>query len=85
MVEGSTPDRLRAAAERDVLTDADSRTLTDAFELALELRIGHHMEQLAAGAMPDDRLEPAAISPLTRDHLRDVFRAVSGVQRSLRE
>ena len=42
------------------------------------------MEQLAAGASADDQLEPAAISPLTRDHLRDVFRAVAGVQRGLR-
>jgi hypothetical protein len=42
------------------------------------------MQQLAAGAQPDDRLEAAAISPLTRDHLRDVFRAVTAVQRSLR-
>ena len=67
-----------------MLSDADARTLTDAFELALELRIGHHMEQLAAGRRPDDQLVPAAISPLMRDHLRDVFRAVSAVQRGLR-
>jgi CBS domain-containing protein len=67
-----------------VLSEADAGTLSDAFELALELRVGHHMQQLAAGARPDDRIEPTAISPLTRDHLRDVFRAVSGVQRGLR-
>ncbi len=84
LVEGSTSDRLRAAAEEGVLRDADARTLTDAFELALELRIGHHMRQLAAGQRADDMIDPAAISPLTRDHLRDVFRAVAGVQRGLR-
>jgi CBS domain-containing protein len=83
-VEGSTPERLQAAANEGVLSDSDARTLTDAFELALELRVAHHMEQLAAGRQPDDQLEPAAISPLTRDHLRDVFRAVAGVQRNLR-
>jgi CBS domain-containing protein len=83
--DGSTPERLAAAAEGGVFGAADARTLTDAFELALELRIGHHMTQLAAGEVPDDQLDPAAISPLTRDHLRDVFRAVAGVQRTLRE
>ena len=67
-----------------MLSDADSRTLIDAFELALELRIGHHMEQLGAGSKPDDWIEIAAISPLMRDHLRDVFRSVAGVQRGLR-
>jgi CBS domain-containing protein len=85
IVEGSTPQRLRAAAQEGVVSDADARTLTDAFELALELRIGHHMQQLAAGSQPDDQLEPAAMSPLTRDYLRDVFRAVTGVQRGLRQ
>jgi CBS domain-containing protein len=85
VVEGSTPERLRIAAQKGVLGDADSRTLIDAFELALELRVTHHMQQLADGSPADDSLEPAAISPLTRDHLRDVFRAVASVQRRLRE
>jgi CBS domain-containing protein len=83
LVEGSTIDKLRAGGADGVLGDADARTLADAFELALELRIGHHMEQLAAGVAPDDLLDPATISPLTRDHLRDVFRAIAGVQRRL--
>jgi CBS domain-containing protein len=82
--EGSTPERLAAAAQGGVLTDADAATLTEAFELALELRIGHHMQQFAAGEAPNDELDPRAMSPLTRDHLRDVFRAVAGVQRTLR-
>jgi hypothetical protein len=42
------------------------------------------MEQLAAGRPADDHVETATISPLVRDHLRDVFRAVAGVQRRLR-
>jgi hypothetical protein len=42
------------------------------------------MERLAAGAPPDDQIDPAEISPLMRDHLRDVFRAVGSVQRRLR-
>jgi CBS domain-containing protein len=85
VVEGSTPERLRAAAEAGgALSDDDARTLSEAFELALELRIAHHMERLAAGAAPDDQIDPAEISPLMRDHLRDVFRAVGSVQRRLR-
>ncbi|MGZ4231278.1 MAG: putative nucleotidyltransferase substrate binding domain-containing protein, partial [Solirubrobacteraceae bacterium] len=85
VVEGSTPDRLRAAGAASVLDDGDSQTLVDAFELAFELRIDNHMRQLAQGAAPDDRIETAAISPLTRDYLRDVFRAVTAVQRRLSE
>lgn len=84
VVEGSTPERLLAAGNAGVLRRDDARTLADAFEVALELRIGHHMERLAAGHAPDDLLDPAAVSPLMRDHLRDVFRAVASVQRRLR-
>jgi CBS domain-containing protein len=84
VVEGSTPERLHAAAAAGVLSDADARTLADAFDLALELRIGHHMSRVAEGRAPDDQIEPAEVSPLMRDHLRDVFRAVTSVQRRLR-
>jgi CBS domain-containing protein len=84
VVEGSTPERLRAAAECGALRDEDARTLSEAFELGLELRIDHHMDQLAQGRPPDDELDCARISPLLRDHLRDVFRAISAVQGGLR-
>ncbi len=84
VVEGSTPERLQAAADCGALGDEEARTLADAFELGLELRIDHHMEQLAQGRVPDDELDCARISPLLRDHLRDVFRAVRAVQGGLR-
>ncbi|HWC86494.1 MAG TPA: putative nucleotidyltransferase substrate binding domain-containing protein [Solirubrobacteraceae bacterium] len=80
---GSTLDRLRAAAGAGVIGDADALTLADAFETVYELRIAHHMEQLAAGEAADDLLDPALMSPLTRDHLRDVFRAIAAAQRKL--
>jgi CBS domain-containing protein len=84
VVEGSTPERLLAAASSGVLSDGEARTLADAFDLALELRIGHHMSRIGAGQPPDDEIELAEISPLMRDTLRDVFRAVTSVQRRLR-
>jgi CBS domain-containing protein len=82
--EGSTPERLRAAAAEGVLRDSQAQTLSEAFELVLQLRIAHQLEQLTAGEAADDLLDPAAMSPLTRGHLRDVFRAVSTVTRELR-
>jgi len=82
--EVSTPERLQAAAADGVLRESQASTLAEAFKLALELRIVHQLEQLAAGEPPDDLLDPAAMSPLTRGHLRDVFRAVATVVRELR-
>ncbi|MGZ4178169.1 MAG: putative nucleotidyltransferase substrate binding domain-containing protein [Solirubrobacteraceae bacterium] len=82
--EGSTPERLHAAAEAGVLHTDQAQTLAEAFELALELRIVHQLDQIAAGEPPDDLLDAAAMSALTRARLRDVFRAVSAVSRELR-
>jgi CBS domain-containing protein len=84
VVGGSTPERLTAAAAEGVLTGDQASTLSEAFELALELRIVHHLDQLAAGRTVDDLLDPAAMTPLTRNRLRDVFRAVTAVTGDLR-
>jgi CBS domain-containing protein len=82
--ETSTPERLRAAAADGVLRESQAATLAEAFEYALQLRIVHQLEQLEADDIPDDLLDPAAMSPLTRSYLRDVFRAVGTVIRELR-
>jgi CBS domain-containing protein len=77
----STPERLRAAGEAGTLPESDARTLGDAFELIFGLRLEHQVQQLAAGQEPDDHLNPAALSPLTRTYLKDAFRAVASVQK----
>ncbi len=82
--EGSTPERLRAAADAGVLGGDQADTLTEAFEVALELRIVHQLDQIAAGHTPDDLLDAAAMSALTRGRLRDLFHAVGTVARDLR-
>jgi CBS domain-containing protein len=84
VVGGSTPERLTAAAAEGVLGADQAATLSEAFELALQLRIVHHLERLSAGEPVDDLLDPAAMTPLTRSYLRDVFRAVSAVAGELR-
>ncbi len=85
VLDGSTGERLTAAAEASAISNEDACTLTDAFALALELRVSHHIELLSAGRPPDDSIDPRLLSPLMRDELRDVFRAIAAVQRKLRE
>jgi CBS domain-containing protein len=80
-IEGSTPDRLAAAAVAGVIAAADARTLIESFELAHELRVEHHVKRLEAGSKVDDLLDPAAMTPLARAQLRDVFHAVTAFQR----
>jgi CBS domain-containing protein len=81
--DGSTLDRLDAAAGEGVLREREAKTLSEAFEFAFGLRMTHHAEQLAAEHPPDDLLEARALGPVTRDALRGAFHAIAGVQHRL--
>ena len=79
----STVERLRAAAADGKLDPSDAATLEEAFELFAELRLDHQIAQLEAGEPPDDLIDPKTLNTLTRRYLRDAFRAVASVQKSL--
>jgi CBS domain-containing protein len=83
VTSASTPERLRAAAAAGTLTEGDARTLLDAFELVMALRLEHQVAQLEAGREPDDHLDPAAVSPLCRTYLKEAFRAVASIQKRI--
>lgn len=77
----STPERLSAGAAAGKLSAEHAGTLLDAFQLISELRLGHQVEQLRAGQPADDFIDPGTLSPLTRSHLKEAFRAVAAVQK----
>jgi CBS domain-containing protein len=78
-----TLERLRAAAGEGVLGRTEARILEEAFELFSALRLEHQVKQLEQGRQPNDRIDPKELDPLTRRYLRDAFREVAAVQRSL--
>ena len=49
----------------------------------MSLRVRHHVEQIEAGCEPDDHIDPATLSPLTRSYLKEAFRAVASVQKGI--
>lgn len=79
----STPERLSAAESAGTLDIASAQSLRDAFELFQGLRLEHHVEQIHSEIEPDDYLDPAALNPDRRRHLRDAFREVRAVQKKL--
>ena len=79
----STRERLRAAADKGVLRPTDSRVLEEAFDLFAGLRLDHQVSQLERNEEPGDNLDPKRLDPLTRHYLRDAFREVAAVQRSI--
>jgi CBS domain-containing protein len=83
VTSASTVERLRAGVEAGSVSASDARTLEDAFELIVELRLEHQVEQLRAGQEPDNYVDPRTLSPLTRTHLKEAFRAIAAIQRRL--
>jgi CBS domain-containing protein len=81
VTSASTSERLRAAAAAGSLSDAEARTLEDALALITGLRVEHQVQQLRAGQDPDDYLDPATLTRLTRSYLKEAFRAVASIQK----
>jgi CBS domain-containing protein len=77
----STAERLRAARDAGTLPRADAESLLDAFELIVGLRVEHQIEQIGRGEPPDDHIDPAQLSPLTRSYLKESFRAIASAQK----
>ncbi|MGM0516695.1 MAG: DUF294 nucleotidyltransferase-like domain-containing protein [Pseudomonadota bacterium] len=84
LAELHTVRRLRAAAMAAALSSTAAAELEDAWRFFYVLRARHQAEQIRRGERVDNRLDPAAISGLERDHLRDAFRVVDDHQRWMR-
>jgi CBS domain-containing protein len=78
-----TIERLRAASELGALEPTHARTLEEAYDLFTALRLEHQIRQLERGNEPNDYVDPKDLSELTRRYLRDAFREVAAVQKSL--
>jgi CBS domain-containing protein len=78
-----TIERLRAAAELGAIEHGDAQTLEEAYDLFSGLRLEHQIQQLEREDEPDDYVNPTELSELMRRYLRDAFREVAAVQKSL--
>jgi len=79
----ATTDRLTAVQELGALDDETAEALREAFAVLMRIRLEHHAERVESGATVDNVVDPAALPPLTRSHLRDAFRAVAAAQKRL--
>ena len=55
----------------------------DALALIMGLRLEHQAHQLRAGQEPDDYIDPATLTRLTRSYLKEAFRAVASIQKDV--
>ncbi|MBZ8177140.1 CBS domain-containing protein [Corynebacterium poyangense] len=79
----STRSRLQEAAAAGTLSDDSSRNLQDAFDVLSSLTLKHQADQVIAGHDPDYHLNPANLSKMDREHLRDSFQLIKNLQTAL--
>ena len=78
-----TVERLMVATEAGTLPRDVAGSLLEAFDVLTGLRLDHQVEALRAGRAPDDFIDPRTLSPLARRYLREAFRAIASIQRTL--
>jgi CBS domain-containing protein len=85
VAETNTLDRLRLLSEgghlsRDLLADA-----AGAYEFLMQLRLVHQMARIDAGGAPDNHLNPATLSDLEKQTLKETFGVVRSLQTFVKE
>jgi len=81
--EINTIERLRAAAEIRAISTDGAANLEDAYEFIATLRARHQARQIRKGESPDNYVKPAELSALERNHLKNVFSVIRGMQSTI--
>lgn len=83
VTERRTLDRLREAAAAGRITESERSELDEAFRLLWQVRLEHQCAQARRGESPDDHVDPGSLGPLTRQAVKEAFRAIDRAQRAL--
>jgi CBS domain-containing protein len=78
-----TLDRIEAVASVGGLERSTADALKEAFEVITRVRLEHHATLIAAGEPPDNLIDPDALSPITRNELREALHTVKRAQKNL--
>ncbi len=81
--ETNTLDRIAALAEKEVVTSAEAEDLRDAFNAIMLVRVRHHVSLVQQGRLPDNYIDPEALSIIQRTMLKEAFKSIDKLQRLL--
>jgi CBS domain-containing protein len=81
--EKRTLDRLRGAVDAGLIKEEARQDLEEAFRLLWRVRLNHQASMVRAGQQPDDFVDPASLSQITRLGLKEAFRIIAREQRGL--
>ena len=83
LTAAGTRARIEGARDAAVISTSGAHDLLDAYDLIAETRLRHQAGQVARGEKPDNFMNPAQMSDLERNHLRDAFMVVKTMQSAL--
>ena len=78
-----TQDRIEAVAGIGAIDRALADALSEAFSLITRVRFEHHAALIAAGAAPDNLIDPGALPPIALGDLRESLQVVRRAQKQL--
>ncbi|MEE4314809.1 MAG: DUF294 nucleotidyltransferase-like domain-containing protein [Desulfofustis sp.] len=78
--ETNTLARFKVLADEGHLDRQLAGAAADSYELIMQLRLLHQLEQLAEGALPDNHIDPADLTDLERRMLKESFRILERLQ-----
>lgn len=76
----NTRARLVEAREKGIVSVVGGSDLIDAYDLIQTTRLANQAQQIRAGQRPDNYLAPSDLPAFQRNHLRDAFVVVRGMQ-----
>lgn len=83
--ETNTLDRLRTLAERDHIPMDLYTEARDAFEFQMQLRLVHQLKMLEGGQTPNNYIDPADLTELEKQTLREAFSVIGRIQSFIKE
>ncbi len=81
--EVNTEDRLKAAVEKKIISQAGANDLLDALEFISITRLRHQAKQIRNSQKADNFMPPDDMSHFERNHLKDAFNVVKTMQSAL--
>ncbi len=85
VAETNTLARLKALADEEHLSRELYEAASEAYELQMQLRLVHQLEQIEEGVLPDNRINPAHLSELEKRTLKESFTVIERLQGFLRD
>ncbi|NOQ46569.1 MAG: CBS domain-containing protein [Desulfobulbaceae bacterium] len=78
--ETNTFSRLRVLTQEGHISQELWATTVKAYEMQMQLRLIHQLHQLEEGTLPDNHIDPADLTDLDRQMLRDAFAVIERLQ-----